>query len=114
MHSSTSSSSNLVKLHVRVSQIPDLTPAQKHKLLLLAGDKYDPYIDVITLESRKFPYSNQNKKYLSDQFDKIMEQVKKVESEEEAFTDIPVDLRHVKPKVVGLNFPKEWVQQASS
>lgn len=62
-------------LNVKVEQL-GLNASERHKLLVLSGPRYNPDNDELTLSSEKFPYVNQNKKYLSDLLDKIIAEAK--------------------------------------
>ncbi|KAI8820854.1 mitochondrial ribosomal subunit protein-domain-containing protein [Fimicolochytrium jonesii] len=103
-----------VKLHVPVAGL-NLDAQQRHKLLLLAGQNYDPYIDVITLkketpvEGVKDALSDrdQNRVELARAVRRMVEDAKDTT---DSFTDIPLDMRHLKPRNVGLEFPQEWLK----
>lgn len=53
-----------------------LTPAQADKLRKLAGPRYNPTTDVIKMSSEKYEHQAQNKRYLSDLVDKLIEAAK--------------------------------------
>lgn len=122
-------------LNVKVEHL-GLNASERHKLLVLSGPRYNPDNDELTLSSEKFPYVNQNKKYLSDLLDKIIAEAKVryicnilssifffhffksvffVPSQDttENFADIPLDTRHVKSKKK-LEFPAEWARPKKS
>lgn len=44
---------NEISLSVRVSDLPLKTKESVHKFILLAGDKYDAYRDVVTLSMKR-------------------------------------------------------------
>lgn len=95
-----------VKLFVSVGRVsPPLSPEERHRLLLLAGELYDPATDTIQLKSSKMPHQAQNKRYLADMWSTLLETAR---SGEDISLEIPVDLRHAKPKEIGFDFPKEW------
>ncbi|OLN82220.1 37S ribosomal protein S24, mitochondrial [Colletotrichum chlorophyti] len=81
-----------------------LSPVQADKLRKLAGPRYNPETDIIKMSSEKYEHQAQNKRYLSDLVDKLVESAK---DPKDTFKDIPLDTRHHefknKPK-----FPKEW------
>ena len=80
-----------------------LTEEQRITLLKLVGTRYNPSNDIIRMSTEKFPTRAQNKRYLGDQVDSLIEEAK----QGDAFTDIPLDLRHHKPKAKP-KFPQEW------
>ncbi|OJD09614.1 hypothetical protein ACJ73_10185 [Blastomyces percursus] len=80
-----------------------LTEEQRITLLKLAGPRYNPDQDLIRMSAEKFPTRAQNKRYLGDIVDSLIKEAK----EGDSFADVPLDLRHHKPKTK-LNFPKEW------
>ncbi|KAK1997806.1 mitochondrial ribosomal protein [Colletotrichum falcatum] len=81
-----------------------LSPVEADKLRKLAGPRYNPETDMIKMSSEKYEHQAQNKRYLSDLVDKMIETAK---DPKDTFQDIPLDTRHhvfkSKPK-----FPKEW------
>jgi len=80
-----------------------LTEEQRLTFLKLVGTRYNPSTDVIRMSTEKFPTRAQNKRYLGDLVDTLIAEAKQGES----FVDIPLDLRHHKPKLKIL-FPKSW------
>ena len=54
------------KVHFKVSSVID-TAVERHTLLLLAGDKYDPYTDSITLKDE----STEAEKYNDAEYDRF-------------------------------------------
>ncbi|KAJ3006172.1 37S ribosomal protein S24, mitochondrial [Thoreauomyces humboldtii] len=107
-----------VSLHVRVSDL-DLPPAQRHKLLLLAGDAFDPYLGVITMtretEDVKATTEKEdreaNERNLRDGFKAML---KEARDGKDDFTDVPLDMRHVKVRRSGLEFPEQWLRQKTN
>lgn len=84
-----------------------LTSAQKFTLLKLAGPRYNPHTNVIKMSCEKYPNAAQNKRYLSDVLDKLIETAKTGDS----FADVPLDLRHgkkLKPRDKRV-FPESWL-----
>ncbi|KAL0074703.1 mitochondrial ribosomal subunit protein-domain-containing protein [Phycomyces blakesleeanus] len=94
-------------LNVKVSDLK-LTEQQRHTLLLLSGPRYHVDTDELIFSSEKFPNRKQNKKYLSDILDKLIEETKKAG---DAFADVPLNLREPKKR---LEFPKEWARPAKA
>ncbi|KAJ5769996.1 uncharacterized protein N7511_002047 [Penicillium nucicola] len=80
-----------------------LTEAQRQTFLKLAGTRYNPQTDIVRMSSEKYVSRAQNKRYLADLVNSLIKEAK----EGDAFTDIPLDLRHHKPKV-RLQFPESW------
>lgn len=80
-----------------------LTEEQRLTLLKLVGVRYNPDKDIIRMSCEKFPSRAQNKRYLGDMIEKLIKEAK----EGDSFADIPLDLRHRKPKK-RLTFPEEW------
>ncbi|KAL4817558.1 mitochondrial ribosomal subunit protein-domain-containing protein [Aspergillus spinulosporus] len=81
-----------------------LTEAQRQTLLKLVGPRYNPDTDIIRMSCEKFDTRAQNKRYLGDLIQTLLKEAK----EGDSFADIPLDLRHHKPKKT-LQFPKEWI-----
>ncbi|KAJ5345002.1 hypothetical protein N7452_003006 [Penicillium brevicompactum] len=80
-----------------------LTEAQRQTFLKLAGVRYNPQTDIVRMSCAKFPESAQNKRYLGDIVNSLIKEAK----EGDSFADIPLDLRHHKPKH-RIQFPEEW------
>ncbi|KAL2263804.1 hypothetical protein VTK26DRAFT_5096 [Humicola hyalothermophila] len=84
--------------------LPGLTEAQQLKLKKLAGPRYNPEKDIIKMSCERFEHQAQNKRYLGDMVDKMIEAAK---DPTDMFEDIPLDTRHHKFKTK-IKFPKEW------
>ncbi|KEF62990.1 uncharacterized protein A1O9_00965 [Exophiala aquamarina CBS 119918] len=84
--------------------LPGLTDVQRLKLIKLVGTRYNPDSDMIKMSSEKFEAPAQNKRYLGDLVNKLIDEAKNGADD---FKDIPLDLRHVKPKK-NIKFPEEW------
>ena len=87
----------------------DLTPKylnedQRQTLLKLVGTRYNPEKDLIHMSCEKFGTRAQNKRYLGDLVKTLIKEAK----EGDSFADIPLDLRHYKPKKKKLTFPESW------
>ena len=80
-----------------------LTAEQRLTLLKLVGTRYNPDKDLIKMACEKFPSRAQNKRYLGDLINSLIKEAK----EGDAFKDVPLDLRHHKPKPRH-QFPREW------
>jgi small subunit ribosomal protein S35 len=87
------------------SRIPDMNEKQLLKLLKLAGPRYNPEKEVIKMSSDSFGSQAQNKRYLAETISSLIAEAKDLESE--SFEDVPLDLRHHKPKKRYM-FPEEW------
>ncbi|KAJ3030608.1 37S ribosomal protein S24, mitochondrial [Rhizophlyctis rosea] len=104
-----------VTLSVSIKDL-DLTPKQRHKLLLLAGNAYDPYKDVITFEqhTKKENFTGSfeahQEKNIQEVVGLVQKMVKEAKEGADFFEDIPVNLTHVKQKLTKLEFPKEWLR----
>ncbi|EEP75727.1 conserved hypothetical protein [Uncinocarpus reesii 1704] len=81
-----------------------LTEAQRITLLKIVGPRYNPDKDTIRMSCEKFPTRAQNKRYLGDLVQSLITEAK----EGDSFADIPLDLRHHKPRKPPLNFPSRW------
>lgn len=86
----------------------DLTPkylsgAQRQTFLKLVGPRYNPDTDIVRMSCEKFPSRAQNKRYLGDLINTLIKEAK----EGDSFADIPLDLRHHKPKTK-IAFPESW------
>ncbi|QKX63607.1 uncharacterized protein TRUGW13939_10778 [Talaromyces rugulosus] len=80
-----------------------LTEKQRETFLKLVGPRYNPDTDIVRMSCEKFSARAQNKRYLGDTIKSLFKEAK----EGDAFTDIPLDLRHHKPKVQH-TFPESW------
>lgn len=84
--------------------LPGLTEVQRLKLIKLVGTRYNPDNDMVKMSSEKFEAPAQNKRYLGDLVNKLIDEAKNGADD---FKDIPLDLRHVKPKK-NIKFPEGW------
>lgn len=87
-----------------------LTPKQRLKLVKLLGPRYNPQKDTVKMACESFPEPAQNKRYLSDLIDTLLEEARLESADQHGkdnFDDVPADFRHVKwdnpPK-----FPDAW------
>ncbi|CAO3697417.1 unnamed protein product [Rhizopus stolonifer] len=99
-----------VVLSVKVSDLK-LNDTEKHKFLLLSGPRYNVNTEEFVMSSEKFPKRQQNKKFLIDTLNKLVNEAKDAK---DTFADVPLNLP--KPKT-RLEFPKEWLkpkEQSSS
>lgn len=58
------------------SDVPGLSPAQQLKLKKLVGARYNPEKEIIKMSCERFEHQAQNKRYLGDLVDKIIEAAK--------------------------------------
>ena len=81
-----------------------LTEPQRIKLVKLVGSRYNPEADIVKISSEMFETPAQNKRYLGDLVDTLIEEAK---DETDTFEDVPLDFRHhkFKPK---REFPEGW------
>lgn len=100
----THPAANKIVLEFCTYDLPGLTEAQRIKLIKLVGPRYNPEKDLVKMSCEMFETQAQNKRYLGDLVDTLMEEAK---DSAEMFEDIPLDFRHhkYKPK---LEFPNEW------
>ncbi|KAK4126718.1 mitochondrial ribosomal protein [Parathielavia appendiculata] len=84
--------------------LPGLSEAQQLKLKKLAGSRYNPEKDIIKMSCERFEHQAQNKRYLGDLVNKMIEAAK---DPTDMFEDIPLDTRHHKFKPQ-IKFPKKW------
>lgn len=56
--------------------MPGLTDVQKLKMKKLAGSRYNPEKDIIKMSCERFEHQAQNKRYLGDIIDKMVETAK--------------------------------------
>lgn len=80
-----------------------LTAAQRQTFIKLAGPRYNPQTGIVKMSCEKFSSRAQNKRYLGDQVSLLIKEAR----EGDSFADIPLDLRHHKPKT-STHFPSEW------
>lgn len=81
-----------------------LTEAQRQTFLKLVGPRYNPDTDIVRMSCERFNTRAQNKRYLGDLVNNLVKEAK----EGDSFAEVPLDLRHHKPKRQ-LRFPKEWI-----
>ena len=84
--------------------LPDLTEAQRIKLVKLVGVRYNPETDLVKMSCEMFETQAQNKRYLGDLVDTLMVEAK---DGTDMFEDVPLDFRHHKWKPK-LEFPEKW------
>ena len=84
--------------------LPILTPRQRTKLIKLVGPRYNPSTDVVKMSSEMFETQAQNKRYLGDLVDTLIDEAK---NEADMFEDVPFDFRHHKEKKEVV-FPEAW------
>ncbi|KAF3388494.1 37S ribosomal protein S24 [Penicillium rolfsii] len=80
-----------------------LTEAQRQTFLKLVGPRYNPQTDIVKMSAEQFGSRAENKRYLADVVNSLIQEAKKGDS----FADIPLDLRHHKPKFRP-QFPESW------
>lgn len=81
-----------------------LTERQRTKLIKLVGPRYNPSTDVVKMSSEMFETQAQNKRYLGDLVDTLIDEAR---NEEDMFEDVPFDFRHHKEKKEVV-FPEGW------
>ena len=81
-----------------------LTPRQRDKLIKLVGPRYNPSTDVVKMSSEMFETQAQNKRYLGDLVDTLIDEAK---NGADMFEDVPFDFRHHKEKKEVV-FPEGW------
>ena len=84
--------------------LPDLTEAQRIKLVKLVSVRYNPETDIVKMSCEMFETPAQNKRYLGDLIDTLVAEAK---DNTDMYEDVPLDFRHhkYKPK---LQFPEDW------
>ncbi|KAL8720519.1 MAG: hypothetical protein Q9225_002641 [Loekoesia sp. 1 TL-2023] len=93
-----------VVLEFCTRDLPNLTEAQRVKLVKLVGVRYNPETDVVKMSCEMFETQAQNKRYLGDLVDTLVAEAK---DSSDMFEDVPLDFRHHKPKPK-LEFPEKW------
>jgi small subunit ribosomal protein S35 len=81
-----------------------LDDAQITKLIKLCGMRYNPETQIVKMSCESFETQAQNKRYLGDLVDKLIEESKDMT---DMFEDVPIDRRHVKKKPF-FHFPEQW------
>jgi small subunit ribosomal protein S35 len=64
---------SLKQLRKAVSEDPRFDDAWEHKLKLLLGTRYNPTSDEVRMSCELYPYPAQNKRWLSDKLDELVE-----------------------------------------
>lgn len=97
----------------KTNALTDLTPAQRHKLRLLAGVRYDHEEDSVKIAATAFPEAAQNATYIGDVLRSLLEESK--DPKGDTFADIPLRTSHVtarkrrnKPMYPQHEFPEAW------
>jgi small subunit ribosomal protein S35 len=80
-----------------------LTEEQRQTFLKLVGPRYNPDTDIVHMSTEKHATRAQNKRYLGDLVNTLIKEAKTGDS----FKDVPLDLRHHKPKPQYI-FPESW------
>ncbi|KAL8915585.1 MAG: hypothetical protein Q9171_000150 [Xanthocarpia ochracea] len=93
-----------VVLEFCTRDLPDLTEAQRIKLVKLVGVRYNPETDLVKMSCEMFETQAQNKRYLGDLVDTLMAEAR---DPSDMFEDVPLDFRHHKSKPK-IEFPEEW------
>ncbi|KAJ2773122.1 37S ribosomal protein S24, mitochondrial [Coemansia nantahalensis] len=93
-----------VVLRVKVAQL-GLAAPELHKLVLLAGPRYNPETDELKMSEKRELTSLLNKKRLADMFTALLAEAKKAD---DGFADVPLDFSHHKRKP-DLAFPSAWL-----
>lgn len=90
----------------------DLSEAEKHKLRVLAGTRYNQGTDEVRISADRFSEQAQNKRFLGEIVQNLINNAK---DQSDSMADVPVDTRHVEPKLrrnkpiyPQHQFPKEW------
>jgi small subunit ribosomal protein S35 len=64
---------NFVQFRKAVEEDPKFDDLWAHKLKLLLGTRYNPNTDEVRMSCELYPYPAQNKRWLSDKLDELME-----------------------------------------
>ncbi|KAL2861438.1 mitochondrial ribosomal subunit protein-domain-containing protein [Aspergillus pseudodeflectus] len=81
-----------------------LSEEQRQTFLKIVGPRFNPDTDIVRMSCEKFATRAQNKRYLGDLVGTLLKEAK----EGDSFADIPLDLRHHKPKPK-VTFPESWI-----
>ena len=98
--------SRKVVVEFQPERLTDLNAQQRHKLLKLAGLRYNPSTKTIKMSCESFETQAQNKRYLGDTIAKLI--AESTDPDADAFADVPLDTRHHKPRQVH-KFPPSWI-----
>jgi small subunit ribosomal protein S35 len=79
----------------KTNDLKDLTDAQRHKLRLLAGTRYDHEEDVVKISGNAFPEAAQNVNYIGDIIRNLLKESK---DGKDTFADIPLRTSHVEAR----------------
>ncbi|KAL4778934.1 mitochondrial ribosomal subunit protein-domain-containing protein [Aspergillus varians] len=81
-----------------------LSEKQRQTFQKLVGPRFNPDTDIVRMSCEKFSTRAQNKRYLGDIIGTLLKEAK----EGDSFADVPLDLRHHKPKK-RQQFPESWI-----
>lgn len=97
----------------KTSDLADLTEAQRHKLRLLCGARYDHESDEVKISATAFPEAAQNVNYIGDILRNLLAESTDVKGD--MFADVPLRTSHVaarkrrnKPLYPQHEFPEAW------
>lgn len=79
----------------KTSDLKDLTEAQRHKLRLLAGVRYDHETDVVKISATAFSEAAQNVTYIGEILRNLLKEAK---DSKDTFADIPLRTSHVEAR----------------
>ncbi len=65
-----------VVVEFAVDDLPDLTQVQKDKVKKLVGARYNPETEIVKMSCEMFANQAQNKRYLSDLVDNLLQEAK--------------------------------------
>lgn len=87
-----------------------MTEQQADKLLKLLGPRYDSVKREAKLSCELHPTMAQNKRYIGDLLDKLVDEAK---NGEDKLEDVPLDVRHMRKRLQKerkrqIVFPEEW------
>lgn len=78
------------------ADLPELTDAQRLKLIKLAGARWNPHKEIVRMSCESFEHQAQNKRFLGDTIAKLLKEARDPKADK--FEDVPLDLRHVENK----------------
>ena len=90
-----------VVVSFHLDHVSSLLPSDLHreKLIKLLGTRYNPETQTAKISCERFPEPAQNKRYLGDLVNSLIDECKKTGDGVDMFEDIPIDERHHERKV---------------
>ncbi|CAN6648112.1 small ribosomal subunit protein mS35 [Trichomonascus vanleenenianus] len=99
---------------LKTAELDELSDAEKHKLRVLAGARYNAGTDELKISAARYPTQAQNKRFIGEV---LRDLIAAARDQSDSMADVPLDTRHIEPKLRrnkpiyrDFPFPKEWAR----